>query len=265
MKTVTYVDNYLVSAYYKSSTRDPKAEAKIEDIVAQCNGTAGAFRSCMDYYTECAFLNPEDAERARCLLRPATSKVGDTKLFSAAEQELQAHIQAISYLLPRVEIQHDRHGIHGFARELFARFGMVIIETCSLEDVQAVRPDLTDARALDVLQQIDHDVTAYCDRTVSNGVIEDAAEALFPLDEDDEDISDFIDDDNTAYVAYRAREDREAELTALAESFGGTRDGTQGGTATTGECFRALSFDFPSREDCIRAAQAFKKWEKKNT
>ncbi len=196
-----------------------------------------------------------------------------------ANQEIKAHTEAIRALLPGIEIQPDHFRIHEFAR-----FGMVIIETCSLEDVQEVRPDLTDAQAFDVLQQIDHDVTAYCSRTVSNGVIEDAAAGLFPRDEDDEngeddedgedgedededdgDISDFIDDDNTAYVAYRACEDREAELTALAESFGGTRDGTQGGTATTGECFRALSFDFPSREDCIRAAQAFKKWEKKNT
>ena len=135
------------------------------------------------------------------------------------------HTEAIRALLPDIEIQPDHCGIYGFAKELFARFGMVIIETCSLEDVQEVRPDLTDEQAFDVLQQIDHDVTAYCDRTVSNSVIEDAAAGLFPRDDDDEDGDD---DDTTALVTHWLdKPEQETELVALASSFGGAKCETE--------------------------------------
>ena len=184
MKTATYVDSYLMSAYYKSSAHDPEIESKIEAVVANCNGTAPKqtinYSFGGEFSVKCIFPSREDAERARCLLRPATSGVSDPKLFSAAEQEIKAHTEAIRALLPDIEIQPDHQGIYGFARELFARFGMVIIETCSLEDVQEVRSDLTDAQAFDVLEQIKRDVTSHCSRTVNNGVIEYVAEPCSP-------------------------------------------------------------------------------------
>jgi hypothetical protein len=92
-------------------------------------------------------------------------------------QRISKHAQALLDLLRNANPRSEPFYVNGFVHSLLARFGKVAAIWC-IEDVQGIRPDLTDEQASEVLEEVGrkHDAEYGINWTT----LECMADILFP-------------------------------------------------------------------------------------